>query len=84
MDFEKNFFQLKSWHVILRDRSKDGSISIHFPAGNCMFKVNNKSLKTWCDICSKLTIKTPEQRQWRGSGVFIFNLEHISHFALVM
>ena len=31
-----------------------------------------------CEICSKLTIKT----QWRRSGVFIVNLENISHFAL--
>ena len=26
-----------------------------------MFKVNNKDTKTKCEICSKLTIKTPEQ-----------------------
>ena len=31
-----------------------------------------------CEICSKLTIKTPERRQWRRSGVFI-NFNHISH-----
>ena len=36
-----------------------------------------------CEICSKLTIKTPEQRQWRRSGVFIVNFEHISHLVLV-
>ena len=24
-----------------------------------------------CEICSKLTIKTPERRQWRRSGVFV-------------
>ena len=29
--------------------------------------------------CTKLTIKTPERRQWRRSGVFIVNFEHISH-----
>ena len=33
--------------------------------------------------CSKLTIKTPERRQWRRSGVFIGNLEHILHLFLV-
>ena len=27
----------------------------------------------------KVTIKTPERRQWRFSGVFIINFEHISH-----
>ena len=30
-------------------------------------------------MCSKLTIKAPERHQWRRSGVFIVNIEHISH-----
>ena len=34
-------------------------------------------------MCSKLTIKTPEQRQRRPSGIFIVNFEHISHLCLV-
>ena len=34
-------------------------------------------------MCSELTIKTPERRQWRRSGVFIVNFELISHFFLV-
>ena len=34
-------------------------------------------------MCSKLTVKTPEQRQRRCSGVFIVNFEHISHLSLV-
>ena len=33
-----------------------------YPAGNCMFKVNNRNTRTRCEICSKLTIKTPERR----------------------
>ena len=33
------------------------------PADNYMCKFNNKNTKTRCEICSKLTIKTPEQRQ---------------------
>ena len=32
------------------------------PAGNYLFKVDNKSTRTRCEICSKLTIKTPERR----------------------
>ena len=36
-----------------------------------------------CEISSKLTMKTPEQPQWRRSGVFIVNYEHISHIVLV-
>ena len=31
-----------------------------------------------CEICSKLTLETPEQRQWRCSGFFIVNFEQIS------
>ena len=49
---------------------------IFSPAGNCMFKVNNRNTRTRCEICSKLTIK-------RRSGVFIVNFEHKSHLALV-
>ena len=54
------------------------------PAGNYMFKVNNKNTRTRCEICSKLTIKTPERRHWRRSDIFIVNFEHISHLALVV
>ena len=54
-----------------------------FPAGNCMFKVNNTNTRTRCEIYSKLTIKIPERRQWRRSGIFIVNFEHISHLLLV-
>ena len=49
------------------------------PAGNYIFKVDNRNTRTRCKICSKLTLKTPERRQWRRSGVFIVNFEHISH-----
>ena len=33
--------------------------SANNPAGNYMFKTNNRSTRR-CEICSKLTIKTPE------------------------
>ena len=32
------------------------------PAGIYLFKVNNRNTRTRCEICSKLTIKTPERR----------------------
>ena len=32
------------------------------PAVNYIFKFNNKNTRTRCEICSKLTIKTPEWR----------------------
>ena len=40
-------------------------LQVHFvslksiPAGNDMFKVNKRNTRTRCEICSKLTIKTP-------------------------
>ena len=40
--------------------------------------VNNWNTRKRCEICSKLTIKTPERRQWRRSDVFIVNFEYIS------
>ena len=33
------------------------------PAVNYMFKFNNRNTRTRCEICSELTIKTPERRQ---------------------
>ena len=54
-----------------------------FWPGIYLFKANNRNTKTKCEICSKLTINTPERRQWRRSGVFIVNFEHISDLALV-
>ena len=53
-------------------------------AGIYLLKVNNRNTATRCEICLKLTIKTPERRQWRRSGVFIVNFEHISHLAVVL
>ena len=53
-------------------------------AANYIFKVNNRNTRARCEICSKLTIKTPEPRQWRGSSVLIVNFEHISHLVQVL
>ena len=40
-----------------------------------LFLVNNSNTRKRCEICSKLTIKSPQRR----STVFIVNFEHISH-----
>ena len=51
-----------------------------------LFKVNNITLEkdaTYIQLTIKLTIKTPERCQWRRSGIFIVNFEHISHIFLV-
>ena len=41
------------------------------PAGIYLLKVNNRNTRTRCEICPKLTIKTPER-----SSVSIVNFEH--------
>ena len=53
------------------------------PAGNYIIKVNHGNRRTGCEICLKLTIKTPERRQWCRFGVFIVNFKHTSHLVLL-
>ena len=48
-----------------------------------LLKVNNRHTRKRCEIFLKLTIKTPERRQWHRSGVFIIYFEHISHLFLM-
>ena len=56
---------------------------VDVPAGIYLLKVNKKNTRTRWEICSELTIKTQERRQWRRSDVFIVNFEHISHLIQV-
>ena len=44
------------------------------PANIYLLKVNKRNTRKRCEICSKLTVKTPERRQWFRSGVFIVTL----------
>ena len=39
-------------------------LRLTYSAGIYLFKVNNGNIKKRCEICSKLTIKTPNQIQW--------------------
>ena len=48
-----------------------------------LFKVNNRNSRKTCEICSNLTIKTPEQHQGRRSGVSVVKFEQISYLFLV-
>ena len=54
------------------------NITLKNPAEIYLFKVKIWSTRIMCEICSKLTIKTPERCQWRRSDVFIVNFEQIS------
>ena len=53
------------------------------PANTHLFKVNNRNNRKRCEIDSKLTVKTSERRHLHHSGVFLVNLEHMSHLFLV-
>ena len=53
------------------------------PAKIYLFKDSNRNTRKRCEICSKLTVKTPEWRQWRRSGVFIVNFKHVVDLFLV-
>ena len=48
-----------------------------------MFKGNNRNTRERYEICSKLTIKTPERHHCRSFSGFIVNFEHVSHLFLV-
>ena len=49
------------------------------PAGNYLFKVNNRNTRTRCEIYSNLTIKIPERCHYFTpySSVSIVNFEHV-------
>ena len=72
---------------LLRENQQDGEGGggrpRNNPASTYLLKVNSRSTRTRCEICSKLTIKIPEQCQWRRSDVFMITFEHISHLVLV-
>ena len=61
----------------------------YHPAGIYLFKVNNRNTRTRCEICSKLTINTPERRGdvlvylLLTDPEFLYLNEHISHLVLV-
>ena len=54
-------------------RNESRNTNRFYPAGRYLLKVNNRNTRTVCEICSKLTLKTPE----------LVDFEHISHLVLV-
>ena len=61
----------------------EAGLYLEYPGNIYLFKVNNSNTRKRYEICSKLTIKTPERRHWRRCGVFIVNFKHISNHVLV-
>ena len=57
-------FRYKIGYIVLND-SIPHNMEITDPAGNYIFKVNNRITRRRCKICSKLTTKPPERRHWR-------------------
>ena len=53
-------FKIKQQNLIIQESKKTKR---NFPANIYLFKVNNKNTRKRCEICSQLTIKTPERRQ---------------------
>ena len=51
-----------------------------YSAGICVFKVSNGNTRTFCEICSNLTMKTQKQCQWRCYGILIVKFEQISTY----
>ena len=51
--------------------------------GIYLLKGNNRNTRKRWEMCSKLTIKIPERRQWRRSRINFINFKHISHLVLV-
>ena len=73
--FQNHFILKLNYNSLTLNRNASGQTA---PVGIYMFKVNNRNTRTRCEICSKLTIKTPGRCHWRWFGVFIVSFEHIS------
>ena len=69
----------KSYNSVLKKHKFCQSIL----ANIYLLKVSNRNTTRRCEICSKLTTKTPDRRKRRRSDVFIVNFEYISHIFVV-
>ena len=62
----------------INDNSNKNNDNI--PGNIYFFKVSNRNTRTWCDICSKLRIKTSEQR----SSVSIPDVEQVNAWIIII
>ena len=49
-----------------------------------MFEIGRQRSRGWMNFGRSWTREVGSLENWRRSGVFIFNFEHISHLALVL
>ena len=74
------FWNLLFFYIVLIYQGRENT---PIKAGIYFFKIKNGNTRAKCEICSKLTMKTPEWRHWHDSDVFIVNSEQIPHIVLV-
>ena len=58
--------------------------TVLYPDGIYLFKVNNGNTRVICEICPKLTIKTPKRRQWRLALNFNTFMKDLYYFRYVI
>ena len=61
-----------------------GKCFYSYPFSIYFFIANNRNTTKRCEICSNLTIKTPQQLHGAILAFFAVNFEHISHLFLVL
>ena len=78
--WKKLVLGIQSFFITYLDIPKLKSLILKWldPAGIYLLKINNRNTRLRCEICSKLTIETPEQSDKRRSGVLvvILNMFH--------
>ena len=68
---------LKFFKTFVLQNTSD-QLLFKYPVKHYLFKVNNRNTKMMCEVNSKVTKKTSEQRRWVCSGVLIVNFEQNS------
>ena len=61
-NFAQRVFQVAFWKYLLTLAQMPPVYFKKYPDVIYLFKVNNENTRTMCEICSKLTVKTPEWR----------------------
>ena len=65
--FTEQLLENTSVNLMLLNNTNHSSCNL---ANVCLLKINKRNTRKRCKICSKLTIKTPEQHQRRHFDVF--------------
>ena len=79
-----HFFYVSNVPATVKSLVKHKVFTLDYPVGIYMFKVKNRNTRKRCEVCSRLTIKTPERHHRRRSVVVIANFKHISHLVVML